>query len=113
MGLGLNLIRGISFYPGCLEVSLCLQWLAHAAKGDALDHRELVNAILAALAPETTLLDSTESKPVSLCEIIHLVKKESTYGEATSLIRPVLTPTIPTSNASATRKIRRTFPLKK
>lgn len=36
-----------------------------------------------------------------------------TYGEATSLMRPVFTPTIPTSKASATRKMRLTLPLKK
>ena len=41
--------------------SLRLQRSAHATKGNTLDHRKLVNAILASLAAEATLLDT--SKP--------------------------------------------------
>ena len=39
-----------------------LQRLTHTAKGDTLDGEEFVDAILAAFAAESALLDTTESK---------------------------------------------------
>lgn len=40
---------------------LLLQRLTHATESHTLDDHELVNTILAALAAEATLLDTTES----------------------------------------------------
>lgn len=61
-----NLIYAwILFHPKKLSFkyageALFLQRLSHAAKGNALNDHELVNTILAALAAETTLLDTTK-----------------------------------------------------
>jgi hypothetical protein len=90
---------------------LLLQRLTHAAKSYALDSHELVNTVLAALTAEATLLHTAESIETLVPDI--QICEDVTYGDATSLIKPVLTPTMPTSRASATRKMRRTLPLKK
>lgn len=51
------------------------------------------------------------SKP--LIDHFKLLYEESTYGDAASLIRPVLTPIMPTFKASATRNTRAISLLKK
>lgn len=41
--------------------ALRLQWLTHTAKRHALDRKELVDSVLAALTAETALFNTTES----------------------------------------------------
>jgi hypothetical protein len=40
--------------------ALRLQWLTHTAKGHALNRKELVDSVLAALTAEAALLNTTE-----------------------------------------------------
>jgi hypothetical protein len=104
-GLGVDMIQK---YPS-LSAQLPIERPVHIPQGHHLDDLVLGDAILAALAPEAAVFDATESTAIeSACAIWHYAagrerERGRSYGEAASLIRPVFTPTMPSSSASATR----------
>lgn len=86
----------------------CEEGVVHPSESHGLGDEVFVNAVLAALAAETALLDTAESVAyLAFCFLYTAyLSQGDTYGEAGSEMIPVLTPTIPTSSASATRKMR-------
>lgn len=74
-----------------------------------------INTVSTALAPKPTGFHASKPAKRSMLaagKLFLWVGNGSTYGAAGSLMAPVLTPTMPTSSALATRQIRRVSRLK-
>ena len=80
-----------------------LEILSHSSHGHHLGDLVLRHAVFATLASKSTQLDTAKPIAELVTAFIADLPGKITYGEAASLISPVFTPTIPVSNASATR----------